>query len=351
MNFLKKVFILLIIIAAGLFVYKKFVLDKQISNNPPDRITIYGTIDIREIQLAFEASGRIKQLMVEEGDHVEKGKLLGLLDDTSYKADLQRLKAEVEAQQQVVVRMENGSRPQEIKAAKAKVEALKVKVHNALLNFKRIEKLARKKYVKSQALDDARALLKSLRAELNAAKQELALLVEGPRKEDINRAKALLSAKKSALQIAEKRLKDTKLYAPTEGIIENRILEPGSMAFPQTPVFTLALTNPLWARAYIPEPDLGKIRLGMKAVIKSDTFPEKSYDGWVGYISPIAEFTPKQVETTELRTKLVYQCRVFVCDDSGELRLGMPVTVEIPLNQKAEPAHQPICKALAGEKS
>jgi len=121
-------------------------------------------------------------------------------------------------------------------------------------------------------------------------------------------------------------------------VIQERILEPGDMAFPSSPVLTLALDDPLWVRAYVSEPDLGRIRSGMRANIKTDSFPGKVYKGWIGFISPTAEFTPKQVETTELRSKLVYLVRVYVHNPEGELRLGMPATVIIPLNQPDEPA-------------
>jgi len=158
-------------------------------------------------------------------------------------------------------------------------------------------------------------------------------MVLGPREEDIAAAKATLQANEGDLALAKRELADAKLYAPTNGIIQNRLLEPGDMASPQKPALTLALDDPLWVRAYVPETDLGKIRLGMKAEVTTDSFPGKKYDGWVGFISPTAEFTPKTVETTEVRTRLVYQVRVFVRNPQGELRLGMPAVTTIPLSQ------------------
>ena len=101
----------------------------------------------------------------------------------------------------------------------------------------------------------------------------------------------------------------------------------------QRTVYTVALTNPVWVRAYVPEPKLGKIWLGMSAEVETDSYPGKQYEAWIGFISPTAEFTPKTVETTELRTRLVYQVRVYVCNPENELRLGMPATVIIPLDQ------------------
>ena len=146
-----------------------------------------------------------------------------------------------------------------------------------------------------------------------------------------------MSAAQANMALRRQELKDARLYAPSEGIIRDRILEPGAMVTPQNPVLILALTNPLWARAYVSEPDLGKLRLGMKATITTDSYPGKLYDGWVGFISPTAEFTPKTVETTDLRTRLVYQVRVFVLQGQDELRLGMPATVTIDIEQASKP--------------
>ena len=137
------------------------------------------------------------------------------------------------------------------------------------------------------------------------------------------------------LAIARKQLADASLIAPAAGVIQDRILEPGDMASPQLSVYTLALTDPIWVRAYVQGSDMGKIHQGMGAEVSTDSYPGKRYRAWLGYISPSAEFTPKSVETTEVRSNLVYQVRVFVCNPQNELRLGMPATVTIPLDQPA----------------
>ncbi len=134
-----------------------------------------------------------------------------------------------------------------------------------------------------------------------------------------------------------RQLDDTKVYAPVDGIVQNRILEPGDMAFPQTPVYTLARTRPLWARVYVEEPELGKVRQGMTALVTSDSFPGQSFVGYVGYISPSAEFTPKEVQTLHQRTILVYRTRVYLSCPTRKLRLGMPVTVTIPFRGGPKP--------------
>jgi HlyD family secretion protein len=112
------------------------------------------------------------------------------------------------------------------------------------------------------------------------------------------------------------------------------------MASPQKPVFSLAITDPKWVRAYVSEPDLGKLHPGAAASVAVDSFPDRRFEGWVGFISPVAEFTPKAVQTAELRTSLVYEVRVFVKDPSDELRLGMPATVSLPLDRRGPPVQE-----------
>jgi HlyD family secretion protein len=300
------------------------------------QIVLYGNVDIRQIQLAFHGTGRIQRLAVQEGDYVKSGDLVAEIDPVRYEASAARAAAEMAAQKQVLARLEAGTRPEEIREAQARVKAAGAKLEDAKLVYERTKRLFADRTVPKQNLDDAEAAFESAQADLDAARQALALAVKGPREEDIAAARAQVKASGAALRLAERELEDTKLYAPAPGVIQDRILEPGDMAFPETPVFTLALTNPVWVRAYLEEPDLGKIAPGMKAHVTTDSFPGKIYGGWIGFISPTAEFTPKEVQTTELRSKLVYRIRVYACNPEGELRLGMPVTVTIPLDQPRE---------------
>ncbi len=317
--------IIILLVSAGAY----FFYQREEGRKNHGVLTIYGNIDIRQVQLAFYGEGRIKELLVDEGAVVKAGQLLGILDDSRLKASKEKLEADLEAQQQVVNRLHAGSRPQEIGAAKARVQKARAALEDAKITFRRLKTLSKTKFVSRQQLDDARARLDMAKAELKEAQQTYSLILEGPRKEDILAAEAKLDSIEKALELAKQKLKDTRLYAPSDGIIRDRILQVGDMAFPQRPVFTLALTNPLWVRAYIPEPDLGKIALGMRAKIKVDSFPNEDFRGWIGYISPTAEFTPRNVETPDLRTRLVYQVRVYVCNADNKLRLGMPATVII----------------------
>jgi HlyD family secretion protein len=231
-----------------------------------------------------------------------------------------------------------------VRQARANVAAARARRTDAQATFARIQDLSAKKLASRQELDNAQAALDTARADHEVAQQALALAVEGPRAEEIQEAKALLRADEAQLALAREVLKDTELHAPAAGVIRDRMLEPGDMATPQTPVLTLALTDPVWVRAYAPEVYLGRLAPGMSAAVSTDSYPDKTYPGWIGFISPTAEFTPKNVETPELRTRLVYQVRVHVCNPQDELRLGMPATVSIPLDQpKPQPGHASDC--------
>lgn len=293
-------------------------------------LKIYGSIDIRDASLAFKEQERISEVLAEEGDRVQAGQVLARQDSDRLEAQIKEIQAQIAAQNEVVKRFRSGSRPQEIDQARAEVEAVRVKVGNDKQIFDRLKKSS--DATSEQALDDARSRLLAEQAQLEMKEKALNLVLEGPRKEDIAAAEWRLEALQANLSLLQIRLEDMTLKAPAAGVIENRILEPGEMASPTTPVFILALTSPKWVRAYIPEPELGHIHLGMKASVLNDSFPGKIMDGWVGFISPVAEFTPKTVETEDLRTKLVYEARVFVHDEQDILRLGMPVTVIVDKN-------------------
>ena len=306
-----------------------------------NELLLYGNVDIRQVELAFNESERIADLLVEEGDPIKKEQLLAKLETERFELAVARDEAQVNAQQQIVARLKAGTRAEEIRKKRADVAAAEATLDDAKRTYRRIKHLVPQQAASVQQLDDARAAENSAIARLNAAKALLDLALAGPRKEDIAAAKALLKRYEAQLGLARRDLKNAFLYAPSAGIIQGRILEIGDMASPQKTVFTIALTDPLWVRAYVPGPELGKIREGMKAQVATDSFPGKRYTGWVGFISPTAEFTPKPVETPEIRTRLVYQVRIFVKNPQDELRLGMPATVRIRLDQSLPENSQP----------
>ncbi|MCX7427257.1 MAG: HlyD family efflux transporter periplasmic adaptor subunit, partial [Planctomycetia bacterium] len=285
-----------------------------------DELVLYGNVDLRQVELAFFVSERIAELLVVEGDHVTKGQPLATLDATRFRAQAAAAQANLDSQREVVARLEAGSRPEEIRKARADLAAAQAKAFEAERNYSRVLDLSKTGVKTVEEVDGAKAAWQSATANVDAMQALLDLAVAGPRIQDIEAAKAELRGREADLNLARYNLADARLVAPSDGVIQDRILEVGDMASPQKPVFTIALTTPLWIRAYVDEPDLGKVVPGMAAIVKTDSYPGKDYHGWVGFISPTAEFTPKPVETSQLRTRLVYQVRVFVDNPRNELR-------------------------------
>jgi HlyD family secretion protein len=364
----------------------------------PEPLAIYGNVDLRQVQLAFNNSERIVSVAAQEGDHVRRGQVLAQLDRrrlepqvaqgearvAAQRQAVERLHrgnrpqeiaeahAQVEAQQAVVERLHRGSRPEEIAQARANVAAAEAEAANARRRFERLKRLSavplpdqtRVQAVSQEELDDATAALDEAEAKLTVNRKALELAILGPRKEDVAegearlaqqraahelailgprredvaQAEAMLHAEEAQLEFLKQQLADTKLVAPADAIVRTRLLEPGEMSSPQRPIFSLAIIDPKWIRAYVSETDLGKIRPGMTASVRVDSFPDRRFEGWIGFISPVAEFTPKAVQTEELRTSLVYEVRVFVKDPQDELRLGMPATVTFPSGPQASRA-------------
>lgn len=330
----KQRFILIpvVLVAAGLGFY--FWQSHRPAILPLDQLTLYGNVDLREVDLAFDETEHVGEILVSEGDAVAAGQVLARLRSEKLQATLAAAEATVAAAQQELAKLEAGNRPQEIRIAKARADALQAKARIADISYDRLHALGPQKLASPEDIDQAKAAADAAEAEARAAQETYAMALAGPREEEIAQARAQLAARQAEMALVRQRFEDASLRAPAAGIIRDRILEPGDMASPLRPVLTLALTEPLWVRVYLPEPQLGRVSPGMRAQVTSDSFPGKTYAAWVGFISPTAEFTPKNVATTELRTRLVYQARIFVCDPAGELRLGMPATATIPLGQQ-----------------
>jgi HlyD family secretion protein len=324
----RTILILLLILVIGTVAGLAWWLTQR--ENSARQLVVYGNVDLRQVQLSFNNSERIAAVLVQEGDRVRQGQLVARLDTRRLEPQVAQAEAQAAAQQQVVQRLRNGSRPEEIAQARANVDSAKADALNARQQYERVKSAAEMsagRAVRQQDVDSAKAALQVAEAKLVVNQRALELAVIGPRKEDIAQNEAQLRANEAQLAFLRQQLIDAQLLAPIDAVVRTRVLEPGDMASPQRPVFTLAITDPKWVRAYVSEPDLGKVHPGMAASVAVDSFPNRRFDGWVGFISPVAEFTPKSVQTEELRTSLVYEVRVFVKDPSDELRLGTPATV------------------------
>ena len=302
---------------------------------PAQQLALYGNVDLRQVDLAFNGNERIAAVLVQEGDVVHKGQVLARLDTSRLHPQFEATKAEVAGQKAAVLRLHNGSRPEEIAQARANLSSAEADAQNARVIYARQKGLFGKASATRQEVDNAKAAMDVANAKVEVNQKALDLAVAGPRAEDIAQAEAQLRANEAQLRLMSQQLADADLKAPVDAIVRSRLMEPGEMASPQRPVFSLAVMDPKWVRAYASAPDLGRIRPGMSASVTVDAFPKRSFAGWVGFISPVAEFTPKTVQTEELRSSLVYEVRVFVRDPDDDLRLGMPATVTLPLAQGA----------------
>lgn len=272
----KNILVLIIILALAAIII--FLIDRVYREKQEnDHLTLYGNVDVRQVDIGFRVSGQVAQLNFEEGDRVLEGTLMCSLDDTPYDSLL--------------------------KEAIAAAESVKANLDNAEILLKRRLELIDSGAVSQEDLDNAQASRDQLVADYVAAQAHVV--------------------------VARDNLSYTQAYAPTEGIILTRIREPGTVVNPADPVYTLSVSSPVWIRAFFNEPDLGKVYYGMPAEIHTDT--GRKYPGTVGFISPVAEFTPKTVETTKLRTDLVYRIRVYADNPDYQLVQGMPVTVKLQL--------------------
>ena len=290
-------------------------------------IVLLGNVDVRQVDLAFKAPGRLAAVNFEEGDAVKAGDIVASLEKPDFEDALALAAANVVAQSSLVQKLESGARPEEIEQARAAVASRQAALTLAQSTLIRMERLAETDAAPHQLHEEARAKRDEAAAALRTAEEALSIAETGGRAEDIKAARAELSAAEATRRLAERRLADADIKSPSDGVILTRVREPGAIVNAGETIYTLSLNSPVWVRTYVSEPNLGRIRPGMKAEVRTDS--GGVYEGQIGFISPVAEFTPKTVETRELRTALVYRLRIIVDNPDGGLRQGMPVTVTL----------------------
>ncbi|WP_370826586.1 efflux RND transporter periplasmic adaptor subunit [Parasutterella excrementihominis] len=280
--------------------------------------------------MAFLWPERIKSILVEEGDFVKAGQPVAEQETDTLKIEIEQAKAAEQAAYQTYLALKNGSRPEDIAKAEAAVLVAQSRLHLAQKDFERVDgifKSTKGQGVSKQSLDTQSSQLQVAKNELFSAQKSLELAKIGPRAEDVARAYAQWQQTKAQVAQLELKLKQSTLYAPLDTTVRSRLLQPGDMASAQVPVLALAINSPKWVRAYVNEVNLGKIKPGQQAYVTIDAYPNEKIPGHVGFISSVAEFTPKTVQTPDLRTNLVYEVRILVEDKENHLRLGMPATV------------------------
>lgn len=319
--------IIALVIAAVLVVSTKgFGLFSDDNNGP---LTIYGNVDIREVDLGFRGGGRIAAISVEEGESVTAGQELARLDTAPLDSRIAEADAAIATSQAQLSQLRNGTRAEDVAQAGAGVSAAQSAFDKAQADYARREGLVEPGAISRSDWQATIAQRDSARAQLEQARQQHSKLRRGARTEVIAAAEAQLRAAQAMRGSIQTDRDDTKLLAPTAGTIVTRAEEPGAIVGPGQTLLTLSINRPMRVRAYVAEPDLGRVMPGQAVEIRVDG-SDKPYRGTIGYISPQAEFTPKTVQTEDLRTDLVYRLRINVENPDERLRQGQPVTVTVP---------------------
>ncbi len=290
----------------------------------------YGNVDVRTVSLGFRVSGKIKDIYFDEGERIKQGDVIASLDDNLYEEYVKQVNAQIEVQKAKLLKLEKGYRKEEIAKAKALLLEKEVALKKAQSDLERQKDLLATHAISQQTYDDLNAAYENANALYLYAKSSLDLLQNGYEKEDILAAKAQLEYLMAQKNQQEINLEDTKIYAPSNGTLLTRVYEPGAIVNSSQVVVDMAKDDQYWVRSYMSERYLGIIKQGMKALVYTDSNKGKAYEGLVSFISPLAEFTPKNVQTEELRTDLVYRFRIILKEHDDMIRQGMPVTITFP---------------------
>jgi len=296
-------------------------------------IELSGTVDAREVDVSFQVGGRIERLVTDEGRVVKAGEVLAELDPRDLELAVARAQAQAASAEKALAVLRAGSRIQDIRAGEAAVQQAEADVALATSQRERTAKLVADHFAPPQQLDTANDAVDVAKAKLDQARQNLSLLREGARKEDIERAAADLEAARAQASTAVQQLAYARLVSTISGVVSVRLAEKGQNVSPGQAVFRIAQIDQPWVRVYLGEKDLPRVRLGQEAEVRVDGVPGKVFRGRLSFISPEAEFTPKTVETKALRVDLVYRAKVDVDDAAGALKIGMPADVRLAVDR------------------
>ena len=334
---MKRIFVGIGILAVvlGIFIYL-FTRDQE-EKNP--LIKVSGNIEATEVNVGFKVSGRIVNLYVQEGDWVEKSKVLAKLDDEDVRQRFELARATLSSAQARLDKLMAGSRPEEVRESEAALQQAQFDLENKQTQYERMKALFERQVIPKETFDNAETGFKVAKASLQRVKENYQLVKEGPRKEDIEDAKAQVEQARASLKLAETQLSYTILYSPISGVVLVKSGEMGEVVNPGTSILTLADLENVWLKAYISETDLGRVNWGQEVMVTTDLRPKKVYKGKISFISSQAEFTPKQIQTEKERVTLVYRIKVDIPNPDRELKPGMPADGKILL--KSSQANRP----------
>lgn len=323
---MKKIIVILVILAiagiGGWQIYHRYEKEHE-------PLRLYGNVDIRGVDLGFRVGGKLSEVLKDEGDLIKAGETLARIDGAPYQREIEQAKASLGAAEAELSLKKAGYRPEDIEQARATLAQNQASRDNAKRVYDRQVELIRGGSIAKQDLETAQTAYEEASQRVKVSEASLKQQEAGFRIEEIQAATAQVEQARAALESANIRLSDTELKAPSDGTLMTRALEPGTIVQVGATVLGMSLDHPVWVRAYVHEPELGRVPPGTEVLLHTDSRPDKPYHGKVGYVSPRAEFTPKSVETPHLRTSLVYRIRIIVSDADVSLRQGMPVTVSL----------------------
>lgn len=323
----KKIFLILLGAAVIALVVGVVMRRNHTVNGGALRLT--GTIETTTVTVAFKVPGRLKERLVDEGQQVKIGQIVARLEDDELKDERTVRSADQQAAQAALADLKAGSRQEEIAASVATLARLRAEADRAAQDAVRAEALFKKEVIPRKELDAARAAKDATAAAVREGDERLKLVKVGPRPDAIKQAQARLEGAAAARSLADTRLSQAVLAAPISGTVMAKHAEPGELLAAGSPVITVAKMDEVWVRAYLPETQLGKIKLGQQVSVSSDTWKGRTYQGTVSFIASEAEFTPRNVQTEAERVKLVYRIKITIANPQQELKPGMPVDAVI----------------------
>jgi HlyD family secretion protein len=296
---------------------------------PSKPVGVTGTIEATQVDVSVKITGRILQRLVKEGDRVTRGQVLVRLDDSELAADVRRLDAALRSAQSTLRDLQKGARPQEVEDARAAVTSAEATRTMTERDYQRTEQLFKQNLIAAQDVDRARQAYEVAKAQERSARERLALVLEGSRPDQIDAARWQVTQAESALAQARSRLRETVVVSPIEGVVLRKNLEAGETANPGVPILTLVDPKDVWLRAYVPETEMGRLKIGDPATLHVDAFPNRVFTGRLIEIGGEAEFTPRNVQTKKERVNLVFRIKIQIDNPEGLLKPGLPADADV----------------------
>ncbi len=292
-------------------------------------VSVTGTIEATQVDVSVKITGRIVERLVKEGDRVTRGQVLVRLDDSELAADVKRQEAALRAAQATLRDLEKGARPQEIEDARAAVSSVEATRTMTEREYQRTEQLFKQNLIAAQDVDRARQAYEVAKAQERSARERLALVLEGPRPDQIDAARWQVTQAEAALAQARSRLREAIVVSPIDGVVLRKNLEVGETANPGVPILTLVDPKDVWLRAYVPETEVGRLKVGDPGRVRVDAFPDRVFTGRLIEIGSEAEFTPRNVQTKKERVNLVFRIKIQIDNPDGLLKPGLPADADV----------------------